>query len=377
MWSRARSGCAPCRRTRSRSPPGRRSSRCPRCAPGAAPCRAPARRGRASPSPSSFDFHTRFVDHRLPGAHLALDQLPIFGRRRGDHSCALRREEVAHPLLLPCLRNLGAHARNDRRGRGGRREETEAIEHVVIGEPRLGKRRHLGQGRNPLLAWHGDRAHRAPLPMPERGAAARAALVLDDELLPELFAEFRRERPRRDVGKRTRRERHHDAHGFRRPGLRPQVLRHERQRDAKPSHDNFSCVCQALAWIEDHTGRLNSFCSAPTMACVGSCEQAMKSASLSDVTVSRASPATWSAVMRPSSSTLDALNVRSLVTRMSDSARNAVSCWFTTSPYGVTTATSLAPECSSASTIARAVVTTGLPVICASWAASSASPLGP
>src|SRR5205807_4679064 len=88
-------------------------------------------------------------------------------------------------------------------------------------------------------------------------------------------------------------------------------------------------VCQAVAWTEDQTGRFHSRCKPSTMPWVGSCEQAMSSASQSSPIVLRASAATSSSGMRPSSSTSAARKLFSRFTPMPESASSAVSRSFT------------------------------------------------
>ncbi|MNC90178.1 hypothetical protein D3C83_62430 [compost metagenome] len=86
---------------------------------------------------------------------------------------------------------------------------------------------------------------------------------------------------------------------------------------------------QAVALIEDQTGRLNSRSSGPTTERVGSCEQAMNSASHSLSIVSRARAATCSTPIFPSSSTFDAPKLLIRRTAMPERASSDFNCPFT------------------------------------------------
>ena len=119
------------------------------------------------------------LDQRDQALHVLHRQRGIDREQRRRHPDLRDRREVADRIV----RHLGIEARIDRVGRHRRDEERVAV--------RRGLRDHVGAE-----------------------IAARAAPVLDHELLAEEFTELVRHDPADDVGRTASRERHHQANGL-------------------------------------------------------------------------------------------------------------------------------------------------------------------
>ena len=195
----------------------------------------------------------RHVDHpELRGVekhlHRQMDGAEMSGGAVGYAAGVVshRRDEI----LQRCPRRRFLHRQDHRIGEHPR--ERHELVHLVAGRLALqavalgndGERRQRDHDR--VAVGLGARDIGVPDP------AARAALVLDHDVLPELLGQMQGERAAREVGGAARRERHHDRDRARRPRpLRVEPVRREResrrgQRQPERRLEQLPAVCHSL-----------------------------------------------------------------------------------------------------------------------------------